>query len=302
MAFSRGLDPQNLLNTSLVGLHDGIEIPEYSTHIPWLIDKPELCKYVPAEALAVSDGHWPQLQFTLLGVPATYSFNFVTHPESKLLEVQFYQPALEDIEDAFRKASDALRECLGPPNEIDRPEYHRLLWRDDKVWVDLDAGVPEDPSVPRIHKLRVVFHAGSPRAWIGKNEPTLTQVKRLINLMPEVEVVEVLCKPAHTGLSIRIKNPSSLARLAHVGHAANVRMNVWLDEYRLANGELSKHDPSGILYHLDIRGPREPEPDGHTTTLQRLGIYLVDELRDLGLLENQEASKLEMAFNNHTSW
>ena len=279
-------------------LHDEIEVPEYATRIPWLITRSELATYVPA-AFTTSSGGWPKLRFTLLGVTADYGFNFVSHPESKLLEVRFDEPDHEDIEEAFRATSAALREHLGNPNQVDHPEYHNLWWRDDHVWVHHSANVPEDPTAKRRHSLSVYYHTGVPRAWVDKSERTLTQVKRLLNLMPGVEVSQVWCRPGYTGLDLAVGSLPSLARLAHMACSANFRLQVGIDAYREANGGLARHDPAGILYRIEIRGPREPEPGGFVTTLQILGIELADDLREQGLLEEEEARRLIAKFNNH---
>jgi hypothetical protein len=284
---------------ALTQLHDGIEVPEHATRVPWLITEPRLGEYLPTGALAASRGGWPQLQFTLLGVNATFGFDFVTHPEARLLAVAFDSPACEDIGKVFGANSAALRDRLGDPNAVDLPGHHHLMWRDERVWVDYSAGVPECPSAERRHRLSVYYHAGRPRAWVPTGERTLAEVKRLLNQMPGVEVIEIVGPPAHKTLSLAVRSPTSLARLAHITGWANVRFGVSVDEYRKANGGLNKSDPAGILYRIEIPGLREPEPNEPATTLQILGIYLADDLREQGILEEDEARRLEMMFNNH---
>lgn len=284
---------------TLAQLHDGIDIPEYATRVPWLITQPELYGLVPPEAFTASPGDWPMLRFTLLGVTATFGFNFRSHPEGRLLGVDFNDPDEKGIDERFRGASVALLARLGDPNDVNMPEYHHLMWRDEHVWVDHSAGVPENPEAVRRHKISVYYHAGKPQAWVASTDRTLTQVKRLLNLMPEVEVTTVWRTPAGTSLGLSVRSFSSLARLAHVAAWANVRFQVGVDEYREANGGLKNDDPAGIRFGIEIPGPREPEPNGHSTTLQILGSYLVDDLREQGLLEKEEADRLIGEFNNH---
>lgn len=284
---------------NLTHLHDGIEVPEYATCVPWLITEPQLREYLPAGALATSRGGWPLLTFTLLGVSATFGFNFVWHPESRLLGVQFDAPTGADIDAVFAANATALRSRLGEPNAVNHPDFHHLMWRDNRVSVNYSACVPENSNAARTHRLSVNFHAGKPRAWVPANEHTLAEVKRLLNLMPGVEVVQILGPPAHKTLSLAISSPQSLARIAHSTAWANVRLGVGIDQYREANGELSAYDPAGILYHVHIDGPREPEPNGTSTTLQILGLYLAADLRELGILTEGDADRLRLMFNNN---
>lgn len=283
---------------NLTQLHDGIDVPEYAVRVPWLITKPQLRECLPAGALIESRG-WPQLRFTLLGVNVTFRLNFDWHPESRLLGVQFDAPAGADIDTVFAANADALRAHLGEPNAVDHPDFHHLMWRDHRVSVDYSAGVPEQANRARNHRLSVSFHAGKPRAWVPANERTLAEVKRLLNLMPGVEVVEIQCGRSGTTIGLSIGSPQSLARLAHLPHCVNFVMNVGVDFYRLQNERLSKSDPSGILYRFLIQGPREPEPNGHSTQLQILGISLTHELRERGLLNEDESDRLLEEFNNH---
>jgi hypothetical protein len=65
------------------------------------------------------------------------------------------------------------------------------------------------------------------------------------------------------------------------------------------SGELGRDDPAGILYRLTVPGAREPGAGSPSTALQVVGLYLVDALRDQGLVEEEDADRLVGAFNNH---
>jgi hypothetical protein len=283
---------------TLASLHSGIDVPEYATHIPWLITEAELSERFPAGALCTSPGGWLQLRFTILGVNAVFGFNFVSHPEGRLLKVQFCAPAGPEVDEVFAANAATLRGELGEPNSVDLPDCHHLRWGDDRVSVDYSAGQPEDPAAVRTHKLAVFFHAGFPRAWVPPAEPTLAEVKRLLNLLPgiEVSVVRRWSKWATLGLTVRALE--SVARLAHLSAAANVRFQVGPNDYRTVS--VSRSDPTGVLYSLHFPAPWEPEPGGEPTALQILGICLVGDLREQGLIEEDEARRPTMAFNNHT--
>lgn len=287
---------------SLTELHDGIEVTEFAARVPWLITRSDLFRYLPAHALTESAGGWPQLPFTLLGVTATFAFNFVTHPEGRLLEVAFSEPADETTDSTFRTNSAALSDRLGPPNAVDNPNHYHLMWRDSRVWIDYSAVVPERQGAERRHELSVYFHAGWPRAWFPDRERTLAEVKRLLGLMPGVEVVQIALTPIHTTLHLSVHSPISLARFAHIAGWANVGLRVGIDEYRQANGELTTDDPRGIIYRIEVSGPRGPEPEVHASNLQILGIHLADDLRKQGILGEDEARRLVKAFNNHTDF
>ena len=282
----------------LADIHEGFDVPEYGTWVPWLITRSELFRYIPEKLCTVSAGGWPKCQFTLFGVTANFAFNFVIHPERRLLGLQFNEPDSETIEDSFRATSARLREHLGEPNAVNHPGFPHSLWRDDRVWVNHKAGVPDPPAV-RSHTLEIHYHAGRPRAWVGPGERTLAEVKRLLNLLPGVEVVEIGCRPEHTGIGITIGFLPSLARVAFTTQNANILLQVCIHDYRVANGELNEHDPAAVLYRMDIPGRRDPEPGGYSTRLQILGIGLTNDLRELGLLGDDEAERLLARFNNH---
>jgi hypothetical protein len=284
---------------SLSQLHDGINVPECLVRIPWLTTRSELFDFIPRIFFKTTAGGWPQLRFTLLGVTAHLAFNFVSHPESFLLGVEFSQPDGDAIEAAYRDTAEMLRKHLGEPNEVNSPEFFHLRWRDDRVSVDHSASVPENPLSLRRHELRVYYHAGKPRAWVSSNERTLTQVKRLFNSMPGVEVVEVWASPAQTVFSLALRSRRSLAWLAHMACWANVNIQLCFDGYKETNEGLKVDDPSSILHRVTVLGPREPEPGGYSTTLQIVGIYLADYLLERGVLDKAETRRLTAAFNNH---
>jgi hypothetical protein len=230
-------------------------------------------------------------------VTATFGFNFVTHPEAKLVGVQFSPFDQETAEESFRKTSEALRTNLGDPNEVDHPDFYHLRWRDDRLSVDnsiAEALLPDGETRGKVHSLCVFYHAGMPRAWVSSGDKTLTEVKRLLNLMPGVEVVIVRGSPSFVSLGLAIRSMPSFARLAHITAAANVRLSVEIDEYRRPG----RDDPEGIVYVLQVPRHPEPGPGAPAATLQVLGLYVVDFLLELGFLHRDEADRLIGAFNN----
>jgi hypothetical protein len=281
---------------TLIRLHEGIDVPEYGTHIPWLITEAELFQYAPG-AFTYSSCGWPQLRFSLLGVTATFGFNFVTHPEAKLVGVQLDHCHEETADESFRTTSEALLANLGQPTKVDQPDFYHLRWRDDRLSVDnsvSDGLMPDGERRGRVHSLRVFYHAGMPRAWVASGDRTLTEVKRLLNLMPGVEVVFVRGSPSFVSVGLAIRSMPSLARLARITADADVRLSVEIDEYR----RLGRDDPEGIVYVLQV--PRQPEsgPGESASTLQVLGLYVVDFLLEVGLLHRDDADRLIGAFNN----
>lgn len=279
-------------------LHDGIDVPEYLVRIPWLITRAELYDFIPRMFFKTSAGGWPKLRFTLLGVTADFAFNFVSHPESRLLGVVRSGSDDDPIDELFSQAAPVLRDRLGNPPAVDFPDHHQM-WRDDHVWVNHSVSVPEERHEAKGYRLEMYYHAGKPRDWVNSKERTLIQVKRLFKSMPGVKVIEVWASPAQTVFGLDVRSRRSLAWLAHLACWANVNIQLCIDGYKETNGGLKGDDPSSILYRVTIPGQREPESGGFSTTFQIVGIYLVDYLLARGLLDNDEAHQLTSAFNNH---
>src|SRR5262245_16330026 len=150
---------------SLVSLHTGILVREYGVHVPWLITEPELYQLIPQSAFAISDGGWPMLQMTLLGVTGEFGFNFGTHPEGKLLELCLSNHDESSLRQTFRDTSAILRNSLGTPNVVDFPDEH-LRWHNG--WLSVDNAI-ETGHLCRTgqdvtyHSLSVFASFGMPR-------------------------------------------------------------------------------------------------------------------------------------------
>ncbi len=147
-------------------VHDGFDIPEYGVRVRWLVTRGELCDAHLPGVLSTPDGGWPLLRFTCLGVAAAFRFNFVTHPESRLLGLRSDDATPEDIDRVFRGNAATPRDRLGEPNEGNWPDSRNLMWRDGRVRVHYWAGERDGAETGRRHSLSVSFHAGKPRAWV----------------------------------------------------------------------------------------------------------------------------------------
>jgi hypothetical protein len=132
-------------NTNPVaGFRAGVHVPEHNVVVPWGVTESDLFALIPRTAFARSLGGWPTLHFTLLGVESVFAFNFVTHPEGRLVEV-----ALSSGEERLRAADEnwfrreftrlsrLLRRAMGKPNWIDLPRSRHLRWGNWRLWVDL---------------------------------------------------------------------------------------------------------------------------------------------------------------------
>ncbi|WP_145243956.1 hypothetical protein [Urbifossiella limnaea] len=100
-----------------------------------------------------------------------------------------------------------------------------------------------------------------------------------------------------------VRSPWSLVRLANLTSAANVGLQVGYNWYRHGKHEFGPDDLGLVVYRLEVPGAREPGPDSEpgpdgSTTLQIVGICLVDYLREKELLVDAEAERLNDAFNN----
>ena|SRR5580700_732206 len=121
-------------------------------------------------------------------------------------------------------------------------------------------------------------------------DESLMQVKRLLELLPEVKVVWTRTSPTRIRLCLAIKSPHSLALLAHVARASNVGLGVEVAWHW--HGD--KDDPECIWY--DIRIPKEVTPYD-PPTLQIVGIYLARYLKKQGRLDASEADALQRTWN-----
>jgi hypothetical protein len=123
-------------------------------------------------------------------------------------------------------------------------------------------------------------------------DESLAQVKRLLSLLPGVEVVWIQQTPALTRLGLAVRSPHSLARLAHIALAANVLLVVEID-FRWQGNE---DDPECVRY--DLRIPRDCEPNDPPSSLEIVGIYLARSLRKSGRLTSIEANDLLREWNS----
>jgi hypothetical protein len=123
-------------------------------------------------------------------------------------------------------------------------------------------------------------------------DASLLQVKRLLGLMPGVEVVWAQQAPSLIRLGLAVRSPTSLARLAHITFAANVLLVVEVDW----GWEGDKDDPERVRY--DLRVPRDQESTDPPSTLEVVGIYLARYLMECGRLASDEAIGLLRAWNS----
>lgn len=147
----------------LSDLHAGIYVPEFGTRVPWLITENELFEYIPKDNFTFSLAGWPMLQCSILGVRALFGWNFVTHPDERLIELQFENSDQETIKQTVLAVSDALREHLGEPNVVSLPENQR--WQDEHILVINRIGTGYRPLLKKTltsHRLQVVFFSGMP--------------------------------------------------------------------------------------------------------------------------------------------
>ncbi len=143
-------------------LHHGILVPEYSLSVPWLVSPRSLYRYIPRKHFRFSPAGWPLLRFTCLGINAEFGFNFVSHPEGRLVSLQMI------VDDSPISTRDGvptqLLDALGRPN---RNETNYFRWFDDQIVVDCCVCVrrrnPEDPFVYEYSKIEICYSA----SWLG---------------------------------------------------------------------------------------------------------------------------------------
>lgn len=122
-------------------------------------------------------------------------------------------------------------------------------------------------------------------------EQVAAEVKRLLGLLPGVEVTWVQKTPTLVRLGLAIRDQRSLSLLAHVTVAANVPLHVETDW-----ACPGVHDnPECVRY--DLRVPVEAAPCEPPSTLQLVGGMLAQQLKQRGLLDSREADGLLRAWN-----
>ena len=253
---------------ALAELHDGMPVPEYGAHVPWLITEPELYRLIPADVFTVSPGGWPMLGFTLLGVTGVFAFNFVTHHEHKLIEVQLHNDDESSLRESFRDASARLRERLGDPNRMDMPEYNHLLWRDERVWVKniISTGHPDPPGRAVTSHILSVFAAfGMPRRGVETAAGAHARVRDLFRALPGVRVDWVSSTPKSVRFGLAVSDPNTLSRLVHLACSINLPVHVEVDWACQSDHD----DPACVRYDFRVPVGTADEPDDRLELLEK---------------------------------
>ncbi len=211
---------------ALVELREGIPIPEYDVVIPWLIDKGHFLKLIPKEAKLRFYKGWPLLSFTLLGIHATFRFDFVTHYKQKLISVNFSNNDQSSMRLLFKTASNALIERLGPPNIVGSAWIMR--WDDDFLRVDNRISVgrkmPENRRVIS-HDLSILAAFGLPRG--GEEAVGIhARIRDLFNALPGVKIDWVQPAPGIVRFGLAVSDSRTLSRLIHMATLINVPVAV----------------------------------------------------------------------------
>jgi hypothetical protein len=123
--------------------HLGIEIPEHGVFLPWLISESELYHAIPRNHFSFSPAGWPLLRFTVLGIDATFGFNFVTDPGERLLGISYSDHDEELMEARFARLSLILANQLPESTCSDEKSQ---MWFDDKVVIDHSIREDYDPD------------------------------------------------------------------------------------------------------------------------------------------------------------
>ena len=120
---------------------------------------------------------------------------------------------------------------------------------------------------------------------------SLAHVKRLLGLLPGVDLAWVQKAPTLIRLGLTIRAPCSLAVLAHVAVAANVPLHVEVD-WECPGGH---DDPDCVRY--DLRVPIETVAFEPPSNLQLVGGMLARKLKNCGVVDAREADRLLRAWN-----
>lgn len=137
---------------ALERLHSGLEIPEFSVRIPWLITEAELFEQIPETAFTRSIACWPMLRCTVLGFDTVWGFNFVTHPDDLFIGIRYDSEDIETADDSFAAARAGMLAGLGEPNRFNNPDHQR--WEDEWCCVNnaVYGGVTPEGQEFRQHR------------------------------------------------------------------------------------------------------------------------------------------------------
>jgi hypothetical protein len=154
-------------------LHQGISIPEHSTVVPWLSTRKSLYQHIPRKHFGYSPNNWPILRFTCLGIHADFAFNFASHPEGRLVELQMLVD--DSVISTINGLPVALSTALGRPTREDTNDFR---WYDEQVvvdcWVCVRRHAPYDPFVYEFSRLALEYSAGWPKHWNNRIETLRT--------------------------------------------------------------------------------------------------------------------------------
>jgi hypothetical protein len=122
-------------------------------------------------------------------------------------------------------------------------------------------------------------------------DESLTHVMRLLSLLRGAELAWAQKSPNFIRLGLMIREPRSLAILAHIAVAANIPLNVEV-AWDCPGGH---DDPACVRY--DLRVPLEDGPFEAPSNLQMVGGMLARKLKRDGILAANEADQLLRAWN-----
>jgi hypothetical protein len=123
-------------------------------------------------------------------------------------------------------------------------------------------------------------------------DESLAQVKRLLGLLPGVELTWVRKSPLLIRIGLAVRDPHSLALLAHTTVASNMPLRVEVAWDSPFGGH---DDPNCVRY--DLRVPVETGPFEPPSNLQMVGGLLARKLKDRGMLNADEADRLLRSWN-----
>ncbi len=188
------------------------------------------------------------LHFTLLGVDATFCFNFVSHYQGKLIEVRLDNHDRSSMRRTFRAATTAIVERLGPPNTVEAP--WQLRWNDGRLWVEnsilTGRTLPAGRKVVS-HTLSVFATFGLPRGGeeaIGAN----ARIRDLLGALPGVRVDWVRPSADRVRFGLAVLDARTLSRLVHLACSINVPVAVEVDWSCRCRGT----DPACVRYDLRV--------------------------------------------------
>ena len=126
------------------------------------------------------------------------------------------------------------------------------------------------------------------------DQETLKIIEKLLTSLPGIDIFETMIHSQEIFIDFRVKSLCSLGRITWAADKSNIPVNV--EAFRFSGKYGEKFNPDENLQFI-IRIPENKNIEDPPTKLQEFGIFLVRDLKALGLIKAEEANNLQKEWN-----